>query len=160
MAFLGVFRDDFYNAISALTQTQYTATAQASGVLAASAIGGAGECFVVSSGATALTTDSALNIIAAIQIAVANAYKQGLGAFSAGVNPPPGVPNLFNVTWTLTIVNTNAGTLTLTAGTGVTLAGTTTVLAGAERVYAVTITSPTTVTIQGMFASATAIYTV
>jgi hypothetical protein len=156
MTALGVFRDDYYNAVSVLPQTQYTVTAQASGTLAASAIAGAGECIVLSSGATALTTDSAINIIAQIQIAVANAYKQGLGAFAAGVNPPPGVPNLFNVAYTLIIVNTNAGTLTLTAGAGVTFAGTTTVVTVAMREYLVTITSPTTVTIQGMFTSGTA----
>jgi hypothetical protein len=155
MTALGVFRDDFYNAAAALTETQYTVTAQASGTLAASAIAGARNCVVLSSGATALTTDTALNIIAQIQNAVATAYKQGLGAFAAGVNPPPGVPNLFNVTYTLTIVNTNAGTLTLTGGTGVTLSGTTTVTTAAERVYLVTITSPTTVSIQGMFTSST-----
>jgi hypothetical protein len=154
MTFLGVFRDDIYNATAVLTETQYTVTAQASGTLAATAIAGARLSAVLSSGATALTTDSALNIIAQIQNVVATSYKQGLGAFAAGVNPPPGVPNLFNVTWTLQIVNTNAGTLTLTAGAGVTLAGTTTVITAASRWYAVTITSPTTVTIQGMFQSA------
>ena len=99
------------------------------------------------------TTDSAVNIIAAIQNAVATAYKQGLGAFAAGVNPPPGVPNLFNMSWTLTINNQNTGTLTLVAGTGVTLAGVTTVATVTERLYTVTITSPTTVTIQGVYAS-------
>ena len=161
MTSLGVFRDDYYNAVSVLPQTQYTATAQASGVLAASAMSGAGDCYVTSSGATALTTDSAVNIIANIQIAVANAYKQGLGSFAAGVNPPPGVPNLFNVSYTLTILNTNAGALVLTGGAGVTLSGTTSVpLSGAIRVYQVTITSPTTVTIQGMYASVTATFTV
>jgi hypothetical protein len=159
MTALGVFRDDFYNAVSVLPHTQYTATAQASGVLAASAISGAGECHVLSSGATALTTDSAINIIANIQIAVANAYKQGLGSFAAGVNPPPGVPNLFNVVYTLVIVNTNAGTLTLTGGTGVTITGTATVLAGAEVTYQVTINSPTTVGIQRMYSSITATFT-
>jgi hypothetical protein len=161
MTALGVFRDDYYNAVSVLPQTQYNAISQASGVLSASVMAGAGDCYITSSGATALTTDSAINIIAAIQIAVANAYKQGLGAFAAGVNPPPGVPNLFNVSWTLTILNTNAGALVLTAGAGVTLSGTTSVpLAGAIRVYQVTITSPTTVTIQGMYASVTATFTV
>lgn len=156
MTALGVFRDDYYNAAATLTETQYNAISQASGVLAASVMAGARSTVVLSSGATALTTDSAINIIAAIQIAVANAYKQGLGAFAAGVNPPPGVPNLFNVTYTLTIVNTNAGTLTLTAGAGVTLAGTTTVVTASMRVYEVVITSPTTVTIQGMYSSGTA----
>jgi len=153
MTALGVFRDDYYNAISVLPHTQYTATAQASGTLAASAISGAGE--------SALTIDTAINIIANIQIAVANAYKQGLGGFAAGVNPPPGVPNLFNVVYTLVIVNTNAGTLTLTAaaGSGVTLTGTATVLAGAEVTYQVTINSPTTVTIQRMYSTVTATFT-
>lgn len=163
MTALGVFRDDFYNAVSALAQTQYTPTAQATGtVLAASAIGGAGDCYIVASGQAGVTftTDSAINIIAQIQNAVATAYKQGLGSFAAGVNPPPGVPNLFNTVWTLTIVNLNTGVLTLAAGAGVTLVGTTTVpTTGAARMYTVTITSPTTVTIQGMFATVTALYT-
>jgi hypothetical protein len=160
MTALGVFRDDFYNAVSALTQTQFTATAQASGTLAASAIAGAGECVVLSSVATALTIDSAINIIAQVQNAVATAYKQGLGSFAAGVNPPNGVPNLFNVTWTLKIINTSTTlTLTAAAGSGITLTGTATVLAGAEVDYLVTITSPTTVTIQRMFSSVTATFT-
>jgi hypothetical protein len=152
MTALGVFRDDFYNAVSALAQSQFTATAQASGTLAASAIAGAGDCYVVSTAATALTTDTAINIIAQVQIAVANAYKQGLGSFAAGVNPPPGVPNLFNTSWTLTINNQDAGALTLTAGTGVTLLGATagTIAGVTSRVYVVTVTSPTTVTMQSV----------
>jgi hypothetical protein len=163
MTALGVFRDDFYNAVSVLAQTQYTATAQASGTLAAAAMAGAGDVYVVSSGATALTFDSAINIIAAIQIAVANAYKQGLGSFAAGVNPPPGVPNLFNVSYTLTVLNTNAGALVLSAGagSGVTLVGSGTIpLGGAIRVFTVTVTSPTTVTIQAVYASVASTFTV
>jgi hypothetical protein len=159
MTALGVFRDDVYNAAAVLTETQFTATAQANGtILPATVISGARSTVVLSSGATALTTDSAVNIIAAIQNAVAVAYKQGLGSFAAGVNPPNGVPNLFNVTYTLTVVNTNAGLLTITGGAGVTVTGTVP-LAGGMRQYLVTITSPTTVTIAGMFASVTAIFT-
>jgi hypothetical protein len=153
MTALGVFRDDFYNAVSALAQTQYNATTLASGsVLPASLIGGAGDCYINASGgaAVAYTTDSAINIIAAIQIAVSNAYKQGLGSFAAGVNPPPGVPNLFNVAWTLTINNQNSGTLTLTGGTGVTINGLATIATVTARVYSVTITSPTTVVFQSL----------
>jgi hypothetical protein len=158
MTALGVFRDDVYNSVSVLAQSQYNATTQASGtVLAASLMGGAGDCYVSSSGnagAVALTTDSAINIIAAIQIAVANAYKQGLGAFAAGVNPPPGVPNLFNTSWTLTLVNlnTSAGVITLTGGTGVTINGVATTPIGSARTFIVTVSSPTTVTIQSVFA--------
>src|ERR1700728_4815433 len=155
MTSLGVFRDDFYNAISVLPQAQFNATTLATGsVLPASLIGGAGDCYINVSGGVAVTytTDSAINIIAAIQIAVANAYKQGLGAFAAGVNPPPGVPNLFNVTWTLTISNFGTGLLTLTGANGVTVLGTTTTItASSQRVFLVTITSPTTVTLQSVF---------
>jgi hypothetical protein len=153
MTALGVFRDDFYNAVAALAATQSSATTLASGsTLPASLIAGSAEVWLTSSGgaAVAYTTDSAINIIAAIQIAVANAYKQGLGSFAAGVNPPPGVPNLFNVTYTLHINNQNSGILTLTGGTGVTIAGTATIATVTMRAYAVTITSPTTVTIQSM----------
>jgi len=159
MTALGVFRDDFYNAVSALAQTQYNATTLATAsILPASLLAGAGDVYLVASGsatAVAYTTDSAINIIAQIQIAVANAYKQGLGSFAAGVNPPPGVPNLFNVSYTLTIDNQNtaAGAITLTGGTGVTLVGTNsgTIAIGSARVYDVTITSPTTVTMQSIY---------
>jgi non-ribosomal peptide synthetase component F len=152
MTALGVFRDDFYNAVSALAQTQYVATAAGTSTIPASSIAGAGDCYLVASGQAGVTftTDSAINIISQIQNAVATAYKQGLGSFAAGVNPPNGVPNLFNTTWTLTINNQNTGSITLAGGTGVTLLGTNavTIVTVTSRVYVVTITSPTTVTMQ------------
>jgi hypothetical protein len=151
MTALGVFRDDFYNAISVLTADQYNTTAQASGVLAASLLAGAEVCYIVSSGATALTTDSAVNIIAQIQTAVATAWKvsqAGGGGFAAGVNPPVGAPNLFNVSWLVSIQNTDGSTLTLSAGAGVTLLGVATVTTVTTRTWIVTVTSPTTVTFQ------------
>jgi hypothetical protein len=154
MSTLGVFRDDFYNSISVLAAAQYTATAQASGVLAGAAMAGAEQCFVLTSGATALTTDSAVNIIAALQNAVAVAVKTSQangGGFATGLgvpNNPSLFPNLFNLAWTLVIENTNAGVLTLTAGTGVTLVGVATVTNGTQRTWVVTITSPTTVNMQ------------
>ena len=152
MTALGVFRDDFYNAISVLEQTQVIGTSQTSGVLAASLLAGAADCYINSSGATALTTDSAINIIAQIQIAVANAYKQGLGAFAAGINPPPGVPNLFNVSWTLTILNFNGGTLAITGGTGVTIiGGPSSIITSNARVFQMLVTSPTTITMVSMY---------
>jgi hypothetical protein len=155
MTFLGVFRDDVYNAAAVLTETQFTATAQANGtILTAAAISGARSVVVLSSVATALTTDSAVNIIANIQNVVATAYKQGLAAFAAGVNPPNGAPNLFNFTYTLTVVNNGGGILTFTGGAGVTVTGT--VPVASERVYLVTVTSPTTVTIAPMYSSGTA----
>lgn len=163
MAFQGVFRDDFYNAISVLPQSQQVGltTAQVGTVLAAAAIGGAGDCYVTYSGQAAAqsqTTDSAVNIIAQVQQAVATAYRATINSFGAGVNPPNGVPNLFNLTWTLTLVNQNltAGALTLTGGAGVTLTTNgavsasvvtfaATATAPTVAVYIVTVTSPTTV---------------
>jgi hypothetical protein len=55
---------------------------------------------------------------------------------------------------TLVIRNNNTGTLTIGAGTGVTLEGTTTIPTVNTRMYAVRITSATTVTISGLFVAA------
>ena len=159
MTHLGVFRDDFYNAVSVLPQSQLTASTQNGGTISATVLAGAGDCYASFSGqagAQALTTDTAVNIIAQIQNAVATAYKQGLGAFAAGVNPPPGVPNLFNMVYTLTILNFNSasGAITLSQGTGVTITGTATLAINTERTFIVTVTSPTTVTMQSMYAGA------
>lgn len=55
---------------------------------------------------------------------------------------------LTNDTYLLRIINTGAGTLTLTAGSGVTLNGTMTVLVNTWRDFAVTLTSATTMTFQ------------
>jgi phage-related minor tail protein len=155
MTALGVFRDDYYNAISVLPQSQFNASVQNGGTISASLLAGAGDCYASFSGnagAQALTTDTAVNIIAQIQNAVATAYKQGLGSFAAGVNPPPGVPNLFNMVYTLTVLNFNtaAGAITLTGGTGVTITGTNTIAITSERIFVVTVTSPTTVSFQSV----------
>lgn len=156
MTALGVFRDDYYNSISVLPNSQLVSTTAGTSTVPASSISGAGDCYLNVSGGAAVTytTDTAINIIASIQNAVATAYKQGLGAFAAGVNPPSGVPNLFNVSWTLTINNQNSGTLTIAGGTGVTLVGTNaaSLATGTARVYVVTVTSPTTVTLQSAYA--------
>jgi phage-related minor tail protein len=159
MTALGVFRDDFYNAVSVLPQSQINSSTQNGGTISATLLAGAGDVYASFSGqagAQALTTDTAVNIIAQIQQAVATAYKQGLGTFAAGVNPPAGVPNLFNVVYTLTILNFNntAGVITLTGGTGVTISGTNTLAINTERTFIVTVTSPTTVTMQSIYAGA------
>lgn len=145
MTATGVFRDDFYNSVNVLTNSQTTTTAQASGVLSATVLASAVENYITSSGATALTTDSAVNIIAQLQQAVAVAYKNTIQGFGAGVNPPIGIPNLFNFSFFVQIGNTNAGTLTLTGGAGVTFVGTATILTASQRGFSVTVTSPTTV---------------
>jgi hypothetical protein len=146
----GVFRDDYYNAMDVLAKGQYNTTAQASGTISASVMSGAVESYLLSSGATALTTDTAANLIANMQTAVAAAQKAAISGFGAGVSPPPGVPNLFNVSWVFYLKNTNAGTLTVSAGTGVTLTGTTTLATATVRQFLLTVTSPTTVTMQDL----------
>jgi hypothetical protein len=163
MAFKGVFTDDFYNAIHVLPASIAVNGPTGTAVLSGAQLVGALEVdLAVGNGAAAAqtyTTDTAVNIIAALNNALATAYKSQLSSFGAGVNPPVGgLPNLFNMSWTVTISNqgTTAASA-LAAGTGVTLAAinagiTSTVIAlGAPNVpvvtrYVVTVTSPTTVT--------------
>ena len=130
MGNLGAFRDDFYNAINVLPESQAVAGPTVTGTLTAAQLTGAQEVIVaVGNGAAAAqtyTTDTAVNIIAALQSAVATAYKANVGGFASALGAVPafGVPNLFNVGWTISIANqgTTANS-TLAAGTGVTLAG-------------------------------------
>lgn len=140
MTTLGVFRDDFYNFSATLPMLQLKTTAQASGVLVANTLAGASECYVTQSGATALTLDSAVNIIAALAAAIQVAAQ----------GSQPSASTVQGVVWTVYVRNTNGGTLTLTAGAGVTITGTATAATGVERQYMVTVTSPTTVTFQDL----------
>lgn len=138
MTTLGVFRDDVYNYVNMLPGSKFTSISQASGTLAATAMTGAQEVYVSSSGATALTTDTAANII--------EQFRTSIRANALGIQPL--VANLQGVSYTLAIRNTNAGTLTLSAGTGVTLVGTATIATTVQEIVLVTVTSPTTVSIQ------------
>lgn len=157
MSNLGVFRDSFYNAIHALTAAQAVSGPVATGVIPATALAGAVECDITLGGTSqTFTTDTAVNIIAQLLTAVAAAQKANVGGFVAalGDTPPLGVPNLFNLSWTISIAGTGITTgATLAAGTGVTLAALTgqsaTVLqptSGVSR-YVATVTSATTVTL-------------
>lgn len=139
MTTLGVFRDDVYNAIGQLPMVKYTADALASGVLTAARVAGASEVYYKNTAATALTTDTAVNIIAQIVGAI-QASAQGVQPTNATVQ---------GVNYTLYIWATSAG-LTLTAGTGVTITGSAVIATNNERQYMVTITSPTTVTLQDL----------
>jgi carbon monoxide dehydrogenase subunit G len=129
MTNLGVFRDDFYNAINVLPESVAVAGPTATATLTAAQLTGAQEVIIaVGNGAGAAqtyTTDTAANIIAALQTAVATAAKANVGglASSLGGVPPLGVPNLFNVSYTVTFSNqgTTAASA-LAAGTGVTIA--------------------------------------
>ena len=166
MANLGVFRDDFYNAIHVLPASQGTAGPTTTGTLLAAAIAGAVENMISvgngSSSAQTYTTDTAANIIAQLNNAVNAAYKANVGGFASSLGAQPavsGMPNFFNVSFTVSISNqgTTAAS-TLAAGTGVTLASldaglTTTSIPAAAAAntpsvtrYVVTITSAQTVT--------------
>jgi hypothetical protein len=158
MGSLGVFRDEFYNAIHVLPAAQGVAGPTATGVIPAAALAGALDCGVTIGGTSqTYTTDTAVNIIAQINNAINTAYKANVGGFASSLAGSPalsGIPNFFNVTWYVTIalglVTTGA---TLAGGTGVTLAaiGTlsaTALGAGAGTVarYVVSVTGPTTLT--------------
>lgn len=135
MTTLGVFRDDLYDPLVILPKGQFTSTSQASGTLVAAALVGAQDVNVTSSGATALTTDTAANIISQfINTLVANGASNQI--------------NFNGVNYILYIHNTNAGTLTLSAGTGVTITGTATVATTVTGRFLVTLTNPSTVAIQ------------
>lgn len=157
MASLGVFRDDFYNAIAALPASQYSTNAGGVNFTASASVLAGAQLNVLAvsgdAGADTVTTDTAVNIIARLQTAVAAAYAASLAGFGAGVQPPTGVPNLFNLTFLLVVVNNNttSGAITLAAGAGVTINGTATVAITTSRVYQVSVTSPTTVVLQNLF---------
>lgn len=133
---------------------QLTALTVATSVLAASAMAGGQSTVITESGQTAavtLTTDTASNIIARLQNAVAaQLASAGLQQYP-GVSP--GTPNLVNLTYLLTIVNNNtsAGAITLAAGTGVTLSAGAAIAITTSVMYQVTITGPNSLTITRLF---------
>lgn len=150
---LGVFTSDYYNAACVLPVGQYNTTAATSGTIAAANLAGGQDTYLLSSAATALTTDTAANIIARLQNAVIVQYAAN------GYLPPgpgaAGVPNLLNLNYLFTLINTDGSTLTLSAGTGVTITGTATVATTTSRQYLVTVTGPSTVTFQNLGGSTT-----
>ena len=153
MTSLGAFRDDFYNAAAALTSVQNTAISTAGPLtVTAQQLSGAVLTSIVASGQTAAqawTTDTAANIVAWLQQVVAAAYKTQIAGFGQTVNPPVGIPNLFNLTYTLRIVNNNtsSGAITLTAGAGVTTSGSLVVAIATAVDYVVSFNSPNSVTL-------------
>ena len=111
---------------ASLPVTQFTTTAAGNGTLTAGQITGAGYTVLASSGATAFTTRTATQM------------------FADTPNAQAGTSYL------LRVVNTNAGTLTLTGGTGVTITGTATLATNTTRDYTVTFNSSTTLTLQSL----------
>lgn len=123
MTNLGVFRDDYYNAIHALPAIQASVGPAATGTIVASQLSSAIENVVQVTGASqTFTTDTAVNIIANLQTAVTAAIKSNVGGLASalGAIPAPGAPNLFNVTFIVTIDAMSATVAaTLAFGTGV-----------------------------------------
>ncbi len=124
---------DFNPGIQAgLTPYQYTAIATASGVFAASAMVGAQDVVMLSSGATALTTPTAAAVLAALAL-ITKLPNNGVG-----------------LSYVLRIINTNAGTLTITMDASITATGTLTLATNTWREFIVTLGTGTTATWQAI----------
>lgn len=109
-----------------LPASQFTSISSGNGTLAAGAIEGAAFCTLATSGATALTTRTAAQMLAQ-------------------------VPNgQIGMTWLVRVYNTNAGTLTITGGTGVTVTGTATIATNIFRDYQAQITGTAALTLQNI----------
>lgn len=104
---------------------QYTSISSGNGTLSAGNIEGAGFTVLATSGATALTTRTAAQMIAQAGLAVGQSYV-------------------------LRVYNTNGGTLTLTGGTGVTITGTATIATNVTRDYGVSVTGAAAITLQNI----------
>lgn len=109
-----------------LPVSQFVTISAGNGTLALGNMEGAAYCTLATSGATAMTTRTAAQLIAAI-------------------------PNAqIGESYILRVYNTNGGTLTLTGGTGVTITGTATIATAVSRDYNVSITGAATVTMQNI----------
>jgi|SRR6185312_12019903 len=104
---------------------QFTTISSGNGTLSAGAIEGANFTALATSGATALTTRTAAQMITQAGLIVGQSYV-------------------------LRVYNTNAGTLTLTGGTGVTITGTATIATNVFRDYGVTVTGSAAITLQNI----------
>lgn len=138
MATRGVFDDVFFQGTDFLQDAQYGTTAVASGSLLASQTFGASDVYLLTSGATALTLPAATVVVA----------QAALILTQSGAATPLNL--MLNLAYRLRVLNSNGGTLTLTAGTGNTITGTATLATNTYRDYVVTITSPATVTYQNV----------
>jgi hypothetical protein len=112
---------------------QFSNTALSGATLPAGAITGAGEVFLLSTGAngTTLTTRTAALLFADLQLAT-------------------GLQNVIGYSYFLRITNTSAGTTTIGAGTGVTITGPATIATNTFRDYIVTVNGPTAITLQSV----------
>ena len=130
MATRGVWDDSYLQPTDFLNDFQYTAISQASGAIPIAAFMGSAETQLLQSGATALTTPSALQLWNYLLTLV------------------PTLPTL--CTYRLRVINTNAGTLTLTGGTSVTINGTATLATSTWREFLVTVIGPNLCTMQSV----------
>ncbi len=110
----------------ALAPHKFTSISAGNGTFSAGDIEGAAFTVLATSGATAMTTRTAAQMLAGIPNA-------GIGS-----------------KYVLRVYNTNGGTLTITGGTGVTVTGTATIATNVWREYLVTFTSATALTMQNI----------
>ena len=134
MASLGVYEDKYLPVGYNQAPSQYTSISQASGVIPVAAFCGALNTFLLTSGATALTTPAAAAI-----------YQQYLPTVRE-----IGRSSYGGMRYTIRIANSNAGTLTITADSSITTTGTLTIASGTWREFVISITSPTTANMQGI----------
>jgi hypothetical protein len=122
----GFWHTQYVNPTASLPFSQYVTIAIASGVPTGANVAGAQFCTLLQSGATALTTPTAAAMLAAIPNA------------SAGIQ------------WKLRVINTNAGTLTITMDGTVTSTGTLTLVTNSWRDFDMTMTSTTAATMKSV----------
>ena len=138
MTALGVFRDDYYNPAAVLPVGQTNAGPTAAGVVAANVLAGAQKNVVTVGSAAAaafnVTTDTAANIVAALQAAMRSLNNT--------------VPSkLIGTSFIVRVINQSATyAATLVAGAGVNIVGTATLALSTSRDFLVTIHGAASVT--------------
>lgn len=123
----GFWHSVYTSATSQLPLLQRTSIATGNGTLTGAQVAGAQIVTLLTSGATALTTPTAANMLAAM-----------------------GASGAVGQQWRLRIVNTNAGTLTITADASVTNSGTLTLATNTWREWDMTIVTSTTATMSNV----------
>ena len=139
MTALGVFRDDYYNPACVLPVGQANAGPTVAGVAAASVLAGAQKNVVTVGSAAAaaynVTTDTAANIVAALQTAMRNLNNT--------------VPSkVIGTSFIVRFINVNATyAATIVAGAGVNIVGTATLALSTSRDFLATINGAASVTL-------------
>ena len=126
MTMVGIGLSAYAGGPGALPAHKFTSISAGNGTFSAGDIEGAAFTVLATSGATAMTTRTAAQMLAGIS--------------GAGIGTK----------FVLRVYNTNGGTLTITGGTGVTITGTATIATNVWREWLATFTSATALTLQNI----------